>query len=87
MLNLKLTIFELTEEQQKAIDKAEEMEISIQTNLEDCDKIEMTFHVIEYVKPAGQFCIISSGGDLFTISENAESVNQKINERKAFLFN
>jgi len=87
MLNLKLTIFELKEEQQKAIDKAEEMEISIQTNLEDCDKVEMTFRVIDYVKPAGQFCIISSGGDLFTISENAESVNQKINERKQFLFN
>ena len=86
MLNLKLTIFELTEEQQKAIYKADEMEITIETNLEDCDKVEMTFHVIEYVKPAGQFCIVSSGGDLFTISESAESVNQKINERKQFLF-
>ena len=87
MLNLKLTIFELTEEQQKAIDKADEMEITIETNLEDCDKVEMTFHVIEYVKPAGQFCIVSSGGDLFTISESAESVMNKIDERRSFLYN
>ena len=51
MLNLKLTIFELTEEQQKAIDKADEMEITIETNLEDCDKVEMTFYNIDFVKP------------------------------------
>jgi len=87
MLNLKLTIFELTEEQQKAIDKADEMEITIETNLEDCDKVEMTFYNIEYVKPAGQFCIISSGGYLFTVAESVESVMNKIDERRSFLFN
>jgi len=86
-MNLKLTIFELTEAQQKAIEQADEMEISIETNLEDCALLEMTFHEIAYVKPSGQFCIVSSGGDLFTINDSAESVNQKINERKAFLFN
>ncbi len=81
MLNLKLTIFELTEEQ----GKAEEMELDI--NLEDCIMLEMTFHSIDYIKPVGQYCIISSGGDLFTVNESAESVNAKIDERISFKLN
>lgn len=81
MLNLKLTIFELTEDQ----GKAEEMELDI--NLEDCELLEMTFHSIDYIKPAGQYCVISSGGDLFTVNESADSVNAKIDERNTFKLN
>ena len=81
MLNLKLTIFELTEEQEKAV----EMELDI--NLEDCETLEMIFHSIDWIKPASQYCIISSGGDLFTINESAESVNAKIDERISFKLN
>jgi len=81
-MNLKLTIFELTEAQDEAEEKYE-----IKPKLEDCDMVEMTFYSVDYVKPVGNFCIISSGGDLFTIAESAESVNNKINERKSFIFN
>ena len=81
-MNLKLKIFELTVEQEEAEEKYE-----IVPKLEDCKVIEMTFHSIDYVKPAGQFCIVSSGGDLFTIAESEESVNRKIEERKSFKFN
>ncbi len=87
MLNLTLTIFELTEEQEEAQRQADEMEMNIAPKLEECDQIPMTFHRIDYVKPAGQFCIVSSGGDIFTVNENAESVGKKINERTIFLFN
>lgn len=81
MLNLKLNIFELTEEQEDA-DKA-----GVEISLEDCDIIEQTFHIIEYTKPIGQYCLISSGGSIFTVTESYESVNNKINERLSFKIN
>lgn len=81
MLNLKLTIFEFTEDQGKADD------MNLEVNLEDCELLEMTFHNIDYVKPSGQYCVISSGGDTFIINESAESVGKKIDERNAFNFN
>lgn len=81
MLSLTLTIFELTEEQEDQQDEG------IELRLEDCSTVSVMFHNIDYVKPVGQYCIISSGGDLFTVNESAESVNAKINERKTFLYN
>ena len=80
-MNLKLTVFELTEEQEEA------QEDGLQLRLEDCDTAEITFWNIANVKPVGQYCIISSDGSFYTVNESAESVNKKIEERKAFLFN
>lgn len=87
MLNLTLTIFELTEAQEEAQRKADEMEINIETKLEECTTASVIFQNIDYVKPVGMYCIVSSGGDLFTINESAESVNEKIKERQSFRFN
>lgn len=81
MLNLKLNIFELTEEQENAV------EAGIEINLDDCDILEATFHIIEYTKPIGPYCLISSGGSVFTVKDSYESVNNKINERLSFKIN
>jgi len=85
---LTLQIFELTERQQRQQNEADEDE-EIEINLKECDLVDHTFYEVSYIKPLdnGKFCLISSGGDLFSVNESYMSVKGKIQDQKVIQLN
>lgn len=62
---------------------------NIEMSLEECETVEHTFYTIDNIKPLdnGKYCIVASGGYLYTVNERHSIVKEKIAEQKRLLFN
>jgi hypothetical protein len=80
---LKITALEISEEQEEAKKRAEELGIPYTENIDDADKVEITFYSIDLIMPFPadkSYSIIFSSGNQFLVPVKVENLEKVIEE-------